>query len=95
MKAMSLAPLLLFAAYPQTALVANQNEQPENQVEEVSKIVDPEDRVKCKRLQVTGSLLKSRKVCKTVGEWRRISRQGSRKARTIVDHANQGSTSGR
>ncbi len=91
----SLFPLLLVAVSPQAVLANSQNEQSEDQLAEVSKEVDPENRVRCKRLQVTGSLLKSRKICKTVGEWRNINRQGNRAARTIVDHANQGSTSGR
>ena len=35
--------------------------------------VDPLDKIKCVREDVTGSLVLSRKVCHTVREWRRIA----------------------
>ncbi len=54
-----------------------------------------DQKIKCRRLTVTGSLVKRKKICRTVAEWKEISQAGNRSARTIVDHANQGSTSGR
>ena len=53
---------------------------------------DPSQRIKCKRFAVTGSLIKKRKVCRTVAQWREISENGNRYAKDIVDTANQGFT---
>ncbi|WP_164115526.1 hypothetical protein [Sphingorhabdus sp. Alg239-R122] len=54
-----------------------------------------DSKIKCRKLEVTGSLVKRRKICRTIAEWREISRAGNRAARTMVDHANQGTTNGR
>lgn len=46
--------------------------------------VDPLDKVKCVRENVTGSLVSSRKVCHTVREWRRINGDAVEEARRIT-----------
>lgn len=43
--------------------------------------VDPNDKIRCRKVAVTGSLIKAEKVCKTVGEWRRLSERGNDVAR--------------
>lgn len=52
------------------------------------------DIIKCKRVEVTGSLIR-RKKCMTVAQWMAMTSAASDQARKIVDHANQGATSGR
>lgn len=46
---------------------------------------DPDQAIKCRRVEVTGSLVKKGKVCKTVAEWKRIVDNGNRTARAIQD----------
>ena len=53
---------------------------------------DPSQRIKCRRLAVTGSLIKKQKVCRTIAQWREMSQNGNRFAKDIVDTANQGFT---
>lgn len=45
---------------------------------------DPDQEIKCRKVEVTGSLLKKGKVCRTVAEWRRIIENGNRTARAVV-----------
>lgn len=45
---------------------------------------DPDQKIKCPRVEVTGSLLKKGKVCRTVAEWNVIMENGNRVARAIV-----------
>ncbi|WP_109354176.1 hypothetical protein [Sphingorhabdus sp. EL138] len=75
------------------ALAFGDPEKPEPTAVDDSKKSDS-DRIKCKRIQVTGSLIR-RKKCMTVAQWAAMTAAGSAQARTIVDHANQGATSGR
>ena len=44
---------------------------------------DPE--MVCRRIAVTGSLVRKERVCKTQGEWRRLADRGNAVAREIVD----------
>lgn len=46
--------------------------------------VNPDDRVRCRKVSVTGSLVKGEKVCKTVGEWKRLSERGNDVAREYI-----------
>jgi predicted secreted protein len=48
--------------------------------------VDPDQRVRCKSEEVTGSLAGRRRVCRTVGEWRRIADAAVQGAQQMVDH---------
>lgn len=45
---------------------------------------DPDQVIKCRKVEVTGSLLKKGKVCRTVAEWKRIIDNGNRTARAVV-----------
>lgn len=46
---------------------------------------DPDQRIKCRSMEVTGSLARRERVCKTVGEWRRLADLGNENARDIID----------
>lgn len=46
---------------------------------------DPDAKIKCRRIEVTGSMIKKEKVCKTVGEWRRLSDRGNEAVRDLMD----------
>ncbi len=45
----------------------------------------PDDIVRCRRIAVTGSIVRKERVCRTVGEWRRMGEYGNGIARGIVD----------
>lgn len=45
-----------------------------------------DDRIKCKRLSVTGSLVQKVKTCRTIGEWRRMREDNSDYARDLQDY---------
>lgn len=49
---------------------------------------DPDQVVKCRKVEVTGSLLKKGKVCRTIAEWKRIQANGNRTARAIAESGN-------
>ncbi|MBA4306339.1 MAG: hypothetical protein C0429_06335 [Sphingopyxis sp.] len=49
---------------------------------------DPDLVIKCRKIEVTGSLVKKGKVCKTVAEWKRIQANGNRTARAIAESGN-------
>lgn len=46
---------------------------------------DPDQAIKCRKVEVTGSLVKKGRVCKTVAEWKQIQSNGNRTARAIVE----------
>ena len=46
---------------------------------------DPDQAIKCRKVEVTGSLVKKGKVCKTVAEWKEMQANGNRTARAIVE----------
>ncbi len=46
---------------------------------------DPDQKIKCRRVEVSGSLIKKGKVCRTVAEWKVIMDNGNRVARAIVE----------
>ena len=46
---------------------------------------DPDHVIKCRKVEVTGSLVKKGKVCKTIAEWKEIQANGNRTARAIVE----------
>ena len=47
----------------------------------------PQDEVACRRIEVTGSLARKERICKTRAEWRRISDSSSSRARAIVEYS--------
>ena len=46
--------------------------------------------VRCKRFQVTGSLVKKERICKTNAEWRAISEEQNRGAEDIMNRKRAG-----
>lgn len=48
---------------------------------------NPDNETVCRRIEVTGSIARREKVCKTRGEWRRLSIAGNNAARAIVEHS--------
>lgn len=49
---------------------------------------DPDQVVKCRKVEVTGSLVKKGKVCRTIAEWKQIQANGNRTARAIAESGN-------
>ena len=49
---------------------------------------DPNQVVKCRKFEVTGSLVRKTRVCKTAAEWRRLEDRGNDNARAIVESGN-------
>jgi hypothetical protein len=48
---------------------------------------DPDQRIRCRQITITGSLVRRERVCKTVAEWRRLRILANENARDIVDHS--------
>ncbi|MCP1470037.1 hypothetical protein J3E64_001724 [Sphingobium sp. OAS761] len=46
--------------------------------------------VRCKRLDVTGSLVRKERICKTNAEWRSISEQQNRDADDLITRSRAG-----
>ena len=44
-----------------------------------------DNKIRCRKIEVIGSLAKRTKVCRTVAEWRSISDKGNRNARDVVE----------
>jgi hypothetical protein len=49
---------------------------------------DPDQVIKCRKVEVTGSLVKKGKVCRTIAEWKEIQSNGNRTARAIAESGN-------
>jgi hypothetical protein len=49
---------------------------------------DPDQVIRCRKVEVTGSLVKKGKVCKTIAEWKQIQANGNRTARAIAESGN-------
>ncbi len=47
---------------------------------------DPGSERVCKRIEVTGSIARKERVCKTRAEWTRLAESGNSVARAIIDH---------
>jgi hypothetical protein len=45
---------------------------------------DPDQQIKCRKIQVIGSLIRKVKTCRTIAEWRRLQQAGNDAARAIV-----------
>ncbi len=46
--------------------------------------------IRCRRLEVTGSLVKKEKVCKTNAQWRAISDQQGRDGNDLIERSRAG-----
>lgn len=47
-----------------------------------------DNKIRCRRIEVTGSLVRKTKVCRTVAEWREISEKGNRNVRDLIESGN-------
>jgi len=45
---------------------------------------DPDQQIKCRKIQVIGSLIRKVRTCRTIAEWRRLQQAGNDAARAIV-----------
>ena len=45
---------------------------------------EPEQKIKCRKVQMTGSLIRKGKICRTVAEWKRLQQLGNDHARTLA-----------
>ncbi len=43
--------------------------------------------IRCRSIEVTGSLAKKGRVCRTISEWRQLQDDGNEHARAIVDYS--------
>jgi hypothetical protein len=46
---------------------------------------DPDQKIKCRVVEVTGSLVRKGRVCKTIAQWKAIIGNGNALARTMVE----------
>ena len=49
-----------------------------------SQTANPDQKIKCRKVEVTGSMVKKGRVCKTIAEWKNIISNGNENARTLV-----------
>jgi hypothetical protein len=75
--ALFLAAGLVFAGNPMIPVMANDPA--------TTAASDPDQAIKCRKVEVTGSLVRKGKVCKTVAEWKAIQDNGNRTARAIAE----------
>ncbi len=54
---------------------------------------DPDQKIKCRKIEVTGSIVKKGKVCRTIAEWRATQDSHNYAARRMVED-NTGRPSG-
>jgi hypothetical protein len=78
--ALILAAGLVFAGNPMTPVMANEPAK--------TAASDPDQAIKCRKVEVTGSLVKKGKVCRTIAEWKEIQANGNRTARLIAESGN-------
>ena len=45
---------------------------------------DADQKVKCRKVEVTGSLVRKGKVCRTIAEWKRLQQLGNDAARAMA-----------
>lgn len=78
-----LATLALAAATAASSLPVLAKEQA-NQSANPDQATD-DNKIRCRKIEVTGSLVRKTKVCKTVAEWRAIGDKGNRNVRDLVE----------
>jgi hypothetical protein len=75
------APLTIASAQSTSQPAAANTPPPASRVRPTD---DPDQCVRCRSIQATGSLVRRERVCRTVAEWRRISQSGNDRARDVV-----------
>ncbi len=90
---LSLTPFAVPASVvpnPDQALRLTDPKPEENSVPATKKKLSLDDKV-CKKESVTGSFVKSRKVCMTRREWEQLSQNHKQQAEEYIDHGRGGS----
>ncbi|WP_143559626.1 hypothetical protein [Sphingomonas dokdonensis] len=54
---------------------------------QVAAVPAPQPELICRRVEVTGSIARKERVCRTKAEWRDADEWGNRRARAIVDES--------
>ena len=85
---MRLSPLLLLAiAAPALAQAPAPAPAPADTTAPPASAPNPDERVRCRRMAVTGSIARFERVCKTVGEWRHLAERGNDAARATIEYS--------
>jgi hypothetical protein len=79
----TMAATTIFAPQLNASAAAQANDAPPAAAN-VAPTDDPDQRVRCRNIQATGSLVRRDRVCRTVAEWRRIAQSGNDRARDVV-----------
>lgn len=79
------ASLAVFATLGMTAAALAQTASPPATEQAKSEEEKDGNRIVCRRIEVTGSLVKRGRVCRTQDEWNRIAENGNYNARKMVD----------
>lgn len=85
MRALALLTVAAFATVPALAFTQAADTAPVTETQASDDPSDPDNRVRCRRVEVTGSLVKRGRVCRTVREWRTISENGNYNARKMIE----------
>lgn len=73
--------IVAFSLLPVTPLLAKDDKEKADAVSST----DPDQVIRCRKIEVIGSLVKKTKVCKTVAEWRAINDNNNYLARRMVE----------
>lgn len=87
MRILALLTVAIFATVPALAFTQAADTAPVSQTQATDNPTDPDNRVRCRRVEVTGSIVKRGRVCRTVREWRTISENGNYNARKMVEES--------
>ena len=80
------ASLAVFATLGMTAAALAETATPPAATEQAKGEEEKDgNRLICRRVEVTGSLVKRGRVCRTADEWNRIAEHGNYNARKMVD----------
>jgi hypothetical protein len=82
MRLIALASLAIIALAPVTPTAAQTT--PPVASSSVAPANDADQQIRCRRIEITGSLVRRERVCKTIAEWRRLSESGNDLARRMV-----------
>lgn len=80
MRELFLAIALTASLSAAPVLAANENAKPVTTI-----ATDPDQAIKCRKVVVTGSLVKKGRVCKTLAQWRQMTESGNELARRLVE----------
>ena len=83
-KSFALAMILGMAAYPAFATDPAPVVAPPSVSATTETLKDPDQQIKCRKIQVIGSLIRKVKTCRTIAEWRRLQQAGNDASRAIV-----------